>query len=409
MVTRKFILDFFLKIYDRLTSGNYNMLEYDLPLLKEVTKQNTKYSQHINGICRKSDIYRSIAQYNCQTKLLSLRKRLVINLLSIIVLTIILPIFVLGSVMIIFNRKLENHKGGKTAVLSERINVDLVPMEILEKYNVISEKHTKLSIDYHLFEFFIGSPLIFILRPYFALKVLFKLSKYSAIVKKYNPSAILTFTEYSFTSSILTSYLERFKIKHIYFMDGEKLLDIKSSFFRFSESWVWDEHYIQLFTKMMAVKEQFIVGSPLIHNKLKALKVNSITRTLLKYYWGPDIRKEFLEYVLIHLKRLKDLGLLIIVRGHPRHMRVFNKYVKPVFSDFIIESPEEKSFMDSFIESDIIISSYSTTLYEAVLAGKAPVIIDYNKDLEKLETFNYKLVKDKKVIPLSTFMHNTYQ
>jgi hypothetical protein len=381
------------------------MLIFNSSILQETILQYNKIKNHLIHGNSKSDIYRSIAQYKCQMKLLSFLKKFIINIISLFTLLIIAPIiiiiFVLSSKK---NESIDIKVNMNLAVMSEIINIDLLPIEILDTYSIVNKVLIKPIINRHVVHFVIKSFSLIWYRPYFLIKFLYKLIKYNSIIVKYKPAAILTFTEYSFTSSSMTAFLEEKGIKHIYFMDGEKLLNIKSSFFRFSEAWVWDEHYKLLFSKMKADKSQFIIGTPASHIELMNIQKEKLrNRKVLKYFWAAELRLEALKYIYNNLNRLRNNGFEIIIRGHPRHMRAFNKYVVPLFLEFNFENPIEKSIFDSIIDSDVILSSYSTTLYEAVISDKIAVINDYNDNIDILRKLDYNLVINRNVIPLSQF------
>jgi len=388
------------KIYRYLTIGNYNILDNDWyhDYLEII---NNKFSMYFSGNTFKPDLYRSISQYKCQRKLSPIWKNLFLDFISLTAFFFIFPLIVLSVLYDLFQPPEKTNS--INSVIVEKIDIDLLSEEI-QANNQITNNESKLYFDKNIFLYFLKIFPYICLKPYFLLKIIYKFSQYSGIIRKSNPTKIFTYSEYSFCSSILTFYLEKSNIEHIYFMDGDKLLNVKSSFFRFSKSLVWNQHYIDLFLKMHVFKKQFVIHTPKKHiDIIKKNHTINPNKGILKYYWAIETKVETLNYINDNLNKLKKQGVRVIIRAHPYHIDTFNKMVLPILKNFEIEYPYQKEFIDSFFESEIILSSYSTTIYEACLCNKIVLINDFKDNLKKLRKLGFSQNINSGIIPLSDF------
>lgn len=227
-------------------------------------------------------------------------------------------------------------------------------------------------------------------KPYFLLKILIKIGLYSNQLIKYNPKAIITFSEFSFTSSVLTYYCNQKEVKHINIMHGEKLFNIRDSFVEFDRFYVWDEHYVNLFIKLKAANQQFIVEKP------KYLQLNISSRTeyefKLTYYLGGEDEQSLndLAQTLSNLSIPKEK---ICIRYHPRYSNWTQ--IQNIFYGFTIQDPNYKSIKDSLEMTYYVASLYSTVLYEALYNGKKIIVDDITNSskYEKLKLLDYIVLK----------------
>lgn len=215
--------------------------------------------------------------------------------------------------------------------------------------------------------------------PYFVIKSSYKIALYRAIINRFNPNSIICSSEYSFTSSLLTAYCELNEVKHINVMHGEKLFNIRDSFFYFHQCYVWDTHYVELLISLRAEPTQFIVARP---PSLMIDNVNVITPIYeFTYYLGGESVKE-LQLIKLIMLSTKVNSKQLCVRFHPRESN--KKEVSCIFKEFSIEDPEKCSINKSFCLTKRIVSLYSTVLYQGFLIGKE-VIID---DITQKEKYN---------------------
>ena len=330
---------------------------------------------------------------------------IIINLISIIV--ILLFILVVGLYSIFFkNKKGKFIKNGKNAILATKIKKGLIPYSISNKYKILNLSSHGFRIDNGVLNLLKLSIKYFLFEPYFILKSLVKISFYSYLCLKYNPAAIITTSEFSFTSSILTAYLKKKNISHINIMHGEKLFYIRDSFFRFSEFWVWNIHYINLFKKLYAYKNQFKIEIPPLYKKMEKNYIRPPKEKILKYYWASEKKEKVLLYIFNGLNKLRKQGFKIIIRYHPLDKEYFFRYINSYCDNFIVENPENKNIYNSLLETNYVLATYSTVLLEANMMRRRSVIIDHGDNILKLERLDYILVKKKQYIPFSKLLED---
>ncbi|MCL1938044.1 MAG: hypothetical protein FWF52_06595 [Candidatus Azobacteroides sp.] len=211
--------------------------------------------------------------------------------------------------------------------------------------------------------------------PFWYFKNSYKLSIYRYIIDSYSPENILCSSEYSFTSSLLTSYCEMFSIRHVNVMHGEKLFFIRDSFFHFHECFIWDNHYRRLFNSLRALCDQYYIFLP---KEFRLNNKNNKKVSLgLTYYLDSESKKGLLAI----RKTLLSINIppsKIAIRYHPRYNKVNLKFINETFKDFIIENPFSTSIIESFSITKCVASLYSTVLFQAYLFGNSIVIDDYS-------------------------------
>ena len=367
--------DFLLKISKKIFTSSWS-------INKAVSKR--KQLQYLDSITLvdNSLFNRSYLQYKCQMKFESTIKVILLNLISPF---LILGIIIYGQMNSYSIRSsFESQKTKKKA-----INLgysDLIPKSLKDEYNII-EGNKKLC--------FTINDLIFIksifqkypFQWYFLFKCIFKIGIYSYIIKEYKPVAILTNSEYSFTSSILTQYCREQKIKHINYMHGEKIFAIRDSFFEFDLMYIWDEYYINLFNSLYANNEYVIEVPERFKSKNNTNRNQFEDELIIKYYlqWEDEIELEKINRVRILLKD----EYKFIVRPHPRYSDT--KLIQRIFPTESIESPYDVDIMSSIRNSYAVCSKYSTVFFQAYLQDKVLIIDDISnyKVYDKLKEFDY--------------------
>jgi len=203
------------------------------------------------------------------------------------------------------------------------------------------------------------------------LKAIMKISIYSAQMNKYNPRAIISYTDGSFTSSIATMYCEHHNVKHINIMHGERYFSLFYTFFRFSKYYVWDEKYADLFKELRADSSQFIIEQP------KTLKLNLNADIVPKYYityYLADEDVNTLHLIKDCFEKLKAQGKICAIRLHPRYGNY--RQINHIFKDHLIELPTDVSIKESFENTQYISSLRSTVIFEGYSNGKEVIIDD---------------------------------
>ncbi len=360
---------------DRIDLSERKIKEEELYLNNLYEKNRTELQGQ-----KQSDVTRSFLQYKCQMKLLSPGKKVLLNVSSII----ISPVFILFALInkcknsdLVPNKK-------QVAIINgdiDDIHDDFILNSLKNRFNIIRCKNNnQFSLSYESLLWLIKITFTYILSPFFILRLTIKIAQYDHIIHQYRyPKAIITASEYSFCSSVLTSYLHNRGILHINIMHGEKFFLIRDSFFRFSECYVWDNHYLELFKKLKAAPEQFIIERPPKHEKIIEMgKDGQRVNNVIKFYWASEHEKAELAYLSKHMERLSQQGFKIIIRYHPLHREYFFNNITPFFKKFEYENPNKTDLYQSLAQTEYILGTYTTVLYEGILMNKKIIINDYN-------------------------------
>lgn len=223
-------------------------------------------------------------------------------------------------------------------------------------------------------------------KPYFCIKCMMKIALYAYQINQHNPKAILTFGEFSFTSSALTYYCNEIGIEHINVMHGEKLFNIRDAFVEFNRYYVWDQHYIDLLIQLGADGNQFRIEEPIV------LRLNIKNQKEYKYeftyYLGGESEKDLYK-IKVSLLNTGILQEKICIRYHPRYSD--ERQIKNIFERFNIENPNEVPINVSIAQTKYVTSLYSTVLFQAYKNGKTVIIDDISNPLkyEKLRSLKY--------------------
>ena len=222
---------------------------------------------------------------------------------------------------------------------------------------------------------------------YFKLKLIMKLGMYSAIIEQYRPKAIISYAESSFTSSILTKYCEDKGIEHISIMHGERIFNLKTSFFRFSNYYVWDNFYIKLMTKLRCASDQYIVEVP---PSVSGTIVNDamVPKYFMTYYLEAE-GEDTLLLIREALQMLKNNNKKCSLRIHPRAGN--SELVHRILGEFDIQTAKDTTLNDSLANTDYVASVVSTVLFEGWVKGKKVIIDNYCQKsyYEKLKELDY--------------------
>ena len=363
-----------IKQINRFLSGNKSVFDYNLE----------KQMAYLNKMPEpQSLIQRAYFQYKCQTYQRSSIINFRNNLFAFLSLfPILLYVFIKPK----HQYKVAQIKSDKRGAVFIYAGVDdIVPQSLKKKYKHFHEidfgkaSYLKITDVKYIKQLF-----YYLHSPYFLLKSVYKMAMYRAIIDDFNPEAIICSSEYSFTSSLLTWYCEQNQLQHINVMHGEKLLNIRDSFFQFHECCVWDKHYVDLFKQLRAVEKQFIIDTPpSLFLKNTALK----PEFELTYYLG-DENSDEMERINEVLYKINIPNVKICIRPHPRYTDL--NQVAKVFTQFAIENTREVKIEQSINNARIIASLYSTVLYQGFISGKQ-IVLD---DLTQVDKFKkLKLLK----------------
>lgn len=226
--------------------------------------------------------------------------------------------------------------------------------------------------------------------PFFVLKCMLKVGMYAAKIEKFNPSAIISYSEYSYTSSVMTEYCRLRGVEHINIMHGEKLFNIRDTFVQYDRYYVWDNHYINLLTDLHADREQFRIAIP------ESVKFNCKSKDEPIYDYTYYLGGENTENLLTIRDNLLRTGVScsrICIRYHPRHCNA--NEIKLIYKSFQIENPIEVPLNISLSNTRYVVSLYSTVLYQASQSGKEIIIDDVTDKVkyEKLKELRYIMIE----------------
>lgn len=382
------MLLWFKKIYRKFGLNSMSFFKID-----KIAQEN-----YINSLkIPTSAIEKSYNQYLCQKFLMNKLVTIIMNIYSFIM----LPYY---EIKLLRNetRYKNDIKKYDAVFITDGIGIDTLPNSLINKYKSIKkikfgEKMLLTKEDLKYFksiEYWKKYP------PYFRLKILLKTSMYSSAIKFYNPNAFISYCESSFTSQIITAWLENRNIANINIMHGEKLYLISDSFASFTKFYVWDEHYKKLLTKLKADKDQFIIELPSKLDTRKEIQQISNESEMIydiTYYLSDETEKELCD-IANALKAIKNFKIKI--RMHPRGNN--QKGVKKYFKEFYIEDPNVIPLTKSFETTKYICSLNSTVLFEGYINKKEIILDDVsNKNKFQIQKELEYIIFEKKYKLLS--------
>lgn len=334
------------------------------------------------------DIERSFFQYKLTMKTIGKWFSCIINIASVF----LIPYYILilkRNYKKIVNEEVKECDG---VFLSDGIIFETIPDSLRNEFpDMIMENFTDnmcLSQEDTVFlkEIFRRYPMAF----HFQLKSLMKIGIYSAQIIKHNPKAIISYTESSFSSSIATYFCEGKNVEHINIMHGERYFELYVSFFRFSRFYVWNQYYVDLFSKLRAEISQFIIEIPKILRR--ELCMESQPKYYMTYYLS-DENKEALLIIRMCFDILRMRGEKCALRIHPRGENW--KLVRGVFNDYDIEESKVISMKQSLENTKYVASLRSTVLFEGYCNGKEVILDDCSNisAFEKLKELDYIMLK----------------
>ena len=228
------------------------------------------------------------------------------------------------------------------------------------------------------------------------LKVIIKIAQYSHAITQYGPQAIISCNEYAYTAPILTEYCHSRGVKLINVMHGEKFYYMRDTFAGYDEFYVWDQHYVDLFTALRAQKEQFRVELP---GSMRIAKRDDIAVQYDYTYYLGEEDLATLQTIADTMRALHNKGKRISVRPHPRFSDV--KLVSELFEYANIEDCKAVTIEQSLLQTGGAVALYSTVLNQAANNG-IPIVIDDIRNpvyFQKLKQLRYiGLSKEHKLL-----------
>lgn len=332
------------------------------------------------------DIDRGFKQYLCQNFFVSRYKIFLFNIIALVLLPFVIFFYLVKGLFV-------GHKEHVDAILESKGMDEVVPSVLWEEYQPDSRfwcdgSSMKCADIPFLLKLVNRAPF----HPYFVLKSWMNVVRYSNMIYKYSPNTLIQFGEFSFSSSILTSYCHLHGITHIDVMHGEKLFIIRDAFFHYDRCYVWDEHYVNLFCSLKAEPSQFVIAIP------ESIRINT------KHYYQQDYYADYKYYlatiteselisIVKSLQIFKTMGKTIKYRPHPRYtdISLLKKYIR----EEEIENPGNVNILYSISNLTCAIGSYSTVLGQAYFSGKDVLLDDvtYKDQFNKLKDLKYILAE----------------
>lgn len=324
---------------------------------------------------------RSFYQYELGKSEIKLSIRLVKHLLSLI----ISPLFVLYSIFCKPGEPIEIKH-----VIMSHVLEEVIPESIREEGFLRAPRgYSLLKSDLSFFfeNVFRWAPH----KPFYWFNILMKIAEYRYILNTYDTEEVVTSLEYAFASSVLTDFLERQGVRHVNVQHGDKLFNLRDSFFYFHKMFLWDNHYMMLFKELKAQIDRVDIElPPMLQSSVEADPDHDWT-----YYTQMDDEEAY--------QRLKPF--LKSIKGV--HMRVHPRYGNKRFVEEIFGLPIEH-YID--IETSLsrtrgVIGIYSTVLYQGYLLGKEVLLDDLSNPtlFERLKGVDYLLI-EKECQTLSEYL-----
>lgn len=338
----------------------------DILFTYDIDKQR-RYVGHFPA--PQNDIERSYFQYKCQMKLHPIWFRAAVTVVS-------LPLLISFLLM---NRKKDFYPMNSVEAVFIRNGIpeNVLPQVLFKEFKKIElnpENGKYLSPEdcKYLKEVFIKYPFSW----HFIFKNAIKIAQYSYVKERYMPQAIIVCSEYSFTSSLLTDYCNKYDITHIDVMHGEKLFYMRDSFFRFDRCYIWDEYYKKIFLELKAEQNQFNIKIP----DSMLFKESSGEKTFDFIFYLSYEKDEEMKKIAENLKKIQRKGYKVAVRPHPRYTDL--RSAEKIFSGIEVEDTQKIRIEQSVLSTNNVISLYSTVLNQA-LHNNVPIVIDDVTDVSK--------------------------
>lgn len=247
------------------------------------------------------------------------------------------------------------------------------------------------------------------LEGFYNLRCLVNVMGYNKILHIYSPKAIVNSRmELNPMSSLITHLCEENECEFICFMHGEVMINIRTAFVRFSQFYVWDEHYVDVFNWARCDSNQFVVYFPKLYKLNDCTRVEKPEYYITYYLTGDEISGEDknASQILDILNTIAKKDQRCKVRPHPRWSNI--EKLKKIFagSEIDIEDPGKVSLDYSILNSEIIVGTFSTVLTQAYYYGKKVYIDDVSdKELiDELDARKYFLI-NKNVGKISELMY----
>ena len=367
----------YFKVLLFLEKGNRDLFTYP-------KEEQIKFLEHLGGVG--DDIDRAYKQYLCQNQLVRPKWKIALfNFIGAFAVPLTLLFLSLKRIFI-------RHGSSIDCLIEQKGMPEVVPVIVRERYHPSEcyEKGSSIGLDDFSFVWQLTKKALW--QPFFVFKALMNVAQYSHLIYKYSPSVMIQFGEFSFSGTVLTEYCHRHHVKHIDVMHGEKLFYIRDAFFHFDETYVWDQHYVDLLTSLRAESTQFRIAIPPSMCIDTVKYKNPHVYADYKYYLA-NFSEEELKSIVASMAFVKLEGKTVKYRPHPRYsdFSLLKKYV----SEEEIEMPQQIGILASVSNLEYAVGSYTTVLTQAFFSGKKVLLDDvtFKDQYDKLKERRYILAE----------------
>lgn len=282
---------------------------------------------------------------------------------------------------------------------------DVIPQELLDRYP------DRVEADYEdaplgmlcreartlFFQCLRAHPFSF----WFNLLILKELSTHSRYLLEHDVRAAAGYVlESNIAYPVVTRLYEENGRKFISFMHGEYLLQLIHGYMKFSEYYVWDPVYIDMFANDLNCRiPEYKVYTPKKLQKKWNLEQETPEYFCTYYFSGES--QATIRNIAVIFSKLQQQGMKCKVRPHPR----FVPHVKEIFDTFEgirVEMPKEISLHDSLAQTRYAVGLSSTVLSEALIEGRE-IAVDDMSDPKQYSSLDARraMVLNKKHVLLS--------
>lgn len=373
-----FLMRFIKKIYAKLVVGDIKESDKE-PDVDEWLSFLSRYSKtddYITNIKNK---------YACRQFHFRLWKKVLLEIAAF-------PIMIYKIISLFSNTKDLPKVNTNTLLIEKKVDVDyrdVIPNKLLAEYDdtvsvinnrdsrQLKEMLSKEAVD-------ILKPLIrqSWYHPYLIIWCIRELAKHCAYIERYNiKGTVVYIEERNVASPLIRELYERTGRKFISFMHGEYLLRLIQGFMSFSEYYIWDAAYEEMFADILKCN----IGKYVLYKPRKLEKrwnLETITPEIFCTYYFSAESKESIKKIADIFKKIESCGKICRVRPHPRYSQW--NYIYQFFPIEMIEEATEVSIEESLGRTHYVVGLATTVLAEAYFEGRT-VVID---DLSSKEKFN---------------------
>lgn len=229
---------------------------------------------------------------------------------------------------------------------------------------------------------------------FFNFTILYQLARYCVWIRKYKPKAIIRYAhEKQIEMPLVSLFCEQQGIESLAFMHGVCQYKLTQAYLRTTKFYVWDEHYIELFTGMGCPREQFVLYKPAKLSGICEPRKNPDDYSYYATYYLCNENKAALQKIAQEMTILRDSGRRCKIRPHPRASDM--ALVNEIFGGLEIEDTRTVSLADSLECTRYTIALTSTVLSQAYYSGKEIVLDDCT------ERESFELLEEKQNIMIN--------